>query len=996
MKSRQGLLLAVFALAPGSAMAAVPDVFREYLTYGNFEVGASAFERLALLMSDPSFNTYALIAMLSAALIWGGSGFFNMLRTGQLSHWLQGIVIILAGALVFVCFIMPKSDLLIHDEPSNRTMVVSEVPDGLILLAGLQNQFVQGAVNMIWTSSDPQSYRQNARGDIFNILQNAFQNSSFVPSTDDSSGKNVGLSIRRYFDDCVLFELSRPQSDLNANDFFANTSIMDVLAESVNPSVFTVRYDLAHPAGVSCSCTEAYAGIQQDLNQMAEDSGTNAKFWQERCEKAGYYDSEGATGDPASRVCRNKAVDFLAMYFAPQTSLNLMQQQLVSQEIFQYIKLNQPELLADFKIMAAARGEASASLKWLPIIKGAIFSIYIGFTPFLFMLLPTLVFPRVVQFIVGIFIFMVSWEICDAILHSYAMDMSLAAFREIFDNGLSLKSLWMMEGESAHALMIFGKMRWASMVIASTLSVVLARFGGLALSHVAGMINVGGAGAGASTEILDPEQRSAKLDRLPHAMPTEAVTNEHSWFALQGQDYYGQKSRILGNTRIIEGHGGAGPAAEAAGRMAENEFLSREARSKAIDDVGGSGKGGMLDDIENIRLRDSRASTGAIADAARDNGLSVDDMRYKQHRSDVERGYGRAAADSLDWLLTGDTTHYGSLSERAGYLKNRVLDDIKSNGEVSDWTRGKIEELNASADGRMAFLNSPAASSNLDPQEKQKLAGWLRSKGYDVGTIGSQATINFALDSSGSVVPSGITTFEGHRGTGGFNFAETTADSTDMAITPDNSVIAYQDDRPVEFIGGRLTGYKGGFYELHNGVTADGQLLNARIDPRGQFIQESHPVPLEISSSAMLNLMSNKALPQSNINVLHNKGAAVEAWTGAVGLYARSQGISNESFSKGLDGYFGIPSVGGKASMGWRKTHNEEMSENLLSNRMNKELIGAHTNQEALGIMQREYDRLIGQMSSSKKQANDLVKDLLNPEKMGKNLNSFTDTGKEN
>ena len=105
----------------------------------------------------------------------------------------------LIGAAVYIYLLIPRSDLLIYDEPSNRNMVVSDVPDGLILIAGIQNQFVRGAVDMIWTSSDPESYRQNAGGDVFNILKNVFEMRDFVPSLVDSDGKNFSQSLQKLF-----------------------------------------------------------------------------------------------------------------------------------------------------------------------------------------------------------------------------------------------------------------------------------------------------------------------------------------------------------------------------------------------------------------------------------------------------------------------------------------------------------------------------------------------------------------------------------------------------------------------------------------------------------------------------------------------------------------------------------------------------------------------------------------------------------------------------
>ena len=62
------------------------------------------------------------------------------------------------------------------------------------------------------------------------------------------------------------------------------------------------------------------------------------------------------------------------------------------------------------------------------------------------------------------------------------------------------------------------------------------------------------------------------------------------------------------------------------------------------------------------------------------------------------------------------------------------------------------------------------------------------------------------------------------------------------------------------------------------------------------------------------------------------------------------------------------------------------MSENLLSTQMNRELNNIHTNQEALRIMQNEYDRLIRQMPSGRKQANDISRDLLDPKEMAPEL----------
>ena len=434
--------------------------------------------------------------------------------------------------------------------------------------------------------------------------------------------------------------MARPGSSIDTNDFFTDTDVLDILQRSTNPAVSTIYYDSANPSGYQCSCDDAYANIASTFGGMAENSGTNLKFWIERCEKSGYFDYAGAQGESAHIICRDKALNFLALYMTPGDSLNLMRQYLVSNQIYNYIKQNNVDQLTDFKIMSSLRGEAGAAVKWVPILKSAVFTTYIGLTPFLFMLIPTLAFARVLQFILGIFVFMTSWDICDALLHSYSMDMAIATFREIIDHGISLKTLWMMEGESIEALMIFGKMRWVSMILASTVSVVLARFGGLAIAHVAQMLNVSGYGAAASRDVVDPIQRSEQLKRLPNVMPTEAITNAHGFNAMAANQWYEMQTPIVGNALTMQRLGGpraCGGSGGACHRRMISCGASRAWLPSAIPLPQGERQPRACFTIRpGVRLKDRRA--------------------------------GRQQTETTG-SLTGDTAAYGSLGEKATYLK---------------------------------------------------------------------------------------------------------------------------------------------------------------------------------------------------------------------------------------------------------------------------------------------------------------------------------------
>jgi hypothetical protein len=379
-------------------------------------------------------------------------------------------------------------------------------------------------------------------------------------------------------------------------------------------------------------------------------------------------------------------------------------------------------------------------------------------------------------------------------------------------------------------------------------------------------------------------------------------------------------------------------------------------------------------------FRDREQRMGATQGTAAANNTSDDDALYKPHRSGAEQSYSRAQVDSQDnYNLAGTSAAYGSLSEKANYIKNRAMDDIKRDGEISDYTHNNLNTLTGIAEGRMAFLNTPAVSSNLNDAEKANVQKWLNNNKYDVGTLGSQASINFALDDNGNIVPSGINTFEGHKGAGGINFAETYGEPIDMAITPDNRLVLHQNGEDIEFVGGRLTGYEGGYHHISDGVTSDGQFINGMIDGNGNLIKAAHPSPLEVSSTSMLNLLSNNALPSSHMNVIDNQGAAIQSYVDAIRTYAQKNGIDSSAWDFAIKGYAeghigtvapGVLGSGGSAGIDFRGGHSWNWSDqeiaNMLADEIRQKIAEAPTNQDKLVAMQDTFNDTIDDLFKSR------------------------------
>jgi len=151
-----------------------------------------------------------------------------------------------------------KDELVIYDQTLNRgPETISDIPRGIATLAGLLNKIEVGFTDIVSTSADPASdYRTNAGGTGFMLLD--------MPPIGSSS---LRASIQRYIKDCVFPETTRPGTILSVDKIANGQQTWDiVIAESANPSLYTVYYTENNPAGDTKTCWEASGMLMQALN----------------------------------------------------------------------------------------------------------------------------------------------------------------------------------------------------------------------------------------------------------------------------------------------------------------------------------------------------------------------------------------------------------------------------------------------------------------------------------------------------------------------------------------------------------------------------------------------------------------------------------------------------------------------------------------------------------------------------------------------------------
>jgi len=174
---------------------------------------------------------------------------------GGVHSW---FVYMLLGAMLYAAFIVPKDELVIYDQTLNRgPETISDIPRGIATLAGLLNKIEVGFTDIVSTSADPASdYRTNAGGTGFMLLD--------MPPIGSSS---LRASIQRYIKDCVFPETTRPGTILSVDKIANGQQTWDiVIAESANPSLYTVYYTENNPAGDTKTCWEASGMLMQALN----------------------------------------------------------------------------------------------------------------------------------------------------------------------------------------------------------------------------------------------------------------------------------------------------------------------------------------------------------------------------------------------------------------------------------------------------------------------------------------------------------------------------------------------------------------------------------------------------------------------------------------------------------------------------------------------------------------------------------------------------------
>lgn len=549
----------------------------EYYTWGGFDAVVESWRRIGLIFSDAAFTGlfFSVIALgmlilyfnvLSKATLGGKVGF-------NLASW---AVPVMAGIVFYLAFVVPKDNVIVYDEVLNKqSNTITNIPKGVAIIAGLLNKVERGMVNIVKTSASPvDDYTKNAGGTGFYLLGNLKTDSVYasVPSY-------IQLTAYQYIKDCILFELSRNNPSFTIQDIATGAKDWrQIISGAKNPSVLTVYYDtngkeVDTVSGVlPVTCESAGWVLENYINSEFTDN----KLAKKACVLAGY----NIDSPQELNACLN-LITSTASKIGVEANITLLQQQ-TALNLALINFFSQADPITALKLTATREtgnqfiGLAAHANSWLPIIKETLRAVSLGITPFLLLFAATPLFGRVFVVIIGMFVWLTTWSVIDAILHTAGVAQAVTSSKEFEKVGaqIGLGSIFytLLPSYSAKVAAAFGAIRWSGLMLSSVITTMFVKFGGTALAMLAG--NISGApqstGASAGSMMLKDVTSPIRADIIPQQTWANAAVAAGGLGTLARGMVEKQTGEVAGGASIGNQFGARIIAQSTANQMAHN------------------------------------------------------------------------------------------------------------------------------------------------------------------------------------------------------------------------------------------------------------------------------------------------------------------------------------------------------------------------------------------------------------------------------------------
>lgn len=505
------IFLFLFLLSPMGASAAYNS--QEFITYDGFDIITKSFKAVALIGSDAGYKKLYVSLILMTIALFGSYSHIAAPLGGKID-FLEWVKTFWWAIFFFYVLVFPTGTITVYDKVKNRSEIISDVPLGIVMVAGLTNKIEVGLREMAETAVNPiitAEFMGNGVGyDMFSGLYNFSSNMKWGEEYDR-------LNLDYYIADC--FKHAVVIGDIVPDDVRSNNDFITILEDASYPLIYTVQYSSGNTGGVTTTCKAAY-------NSNIKAKFNNA-YWAERLKSFCFHSGFDPNNAQEFTACRDIIEQNLNNIVGiPGVSAEtLIMQQVIAKRINDSVMSGD---YADAVTMTGARDTGTSMVgagimanQFIPIFRNVTIAITIITSPIIFLFFVAFGMPAFKYWISG-FIWIAIWGVMDVILGAFSQDYAYKVYSMIRSDQLGLSSLFMFDQDSTKNLAVLGYMRTIGAMVSMGMVQGILGVANYSLSQVAQGFQgqAEGAGKSAGHTALTTEGQGSKIKEVESSMST--------------------------------------------------------------------------------------------------------------------------------------------------------------------------------------------------------------------------------------------------------------------------------------------------------------------------------------------------------------------------------------------------------------------------------------------------------------------------------------------
>ena len=584
------------------------------VTHGGFELVRDVWLFVSSLFGSAAFKGLLSGVFVFALTLAAASGTLETLfdlKSGAAHKWMKGMFV---GIMMYSLVGPTTAQVTIYDDVSGQTQIQGNLPVGIAAVAGFVNQITIGMEDLIKTflatpaAPEDVGYERGTE-----MLSESFDG-AMKTALATQVAPQMWDSAYSYVQDCVAIRAARSSAYRATLD--DTTDALASWSNAANPALFT--YTGLDSAGnpltgsvpkENVSCFDAWNRMNLYF--------TNSLAWENTVDQFCNMMHFEASDPQSLAACKNvyqKSVQLWVLGGAAKSSQDIAKNIMLGKVWYSYLSsldsgIEAARAAAYARVSSQLAGTGLMAQEWLPMIKVVVFVILVAITPLVFIFMVTPYGLDAFKFLLGAFLWWGIWCSIDQMMLCMWLNRVDALFQAVNQGGNlgvnGLSALWPLASKSTALL---GSMRGFGMLLASTLTFTVIKFGGSSFAHLAsglGRATTAGAGPATAAEFLSPEE--AGWNRSMAAM---AEYNERAQAAVAsggfgGLDFYTREdaqARVASEIANMEGYRRAGAALGTPGPVSTGRALAPGVAGRQVEGVakGGAAIGAGVSNLASM------------------------------------------------------------------------------------------------------------------------------------------------------------------------------------------------------------------------------------------------------------------------------------------------------------------------------------------------------------------------------------------------------------